>query len=107
MIGCVLFELGFSLTRKRDYISATRKTNFGRIHVLFKEKDKGKVFCEIHVDAMLHFLRFGVDYDSKPSTFFESELKEKLDQTGIRWRMLNGRSWSTRENKALITGLRL
>ncbi len=107
VIACILFELGFSLDRKRNYTSAIRRTKCGRMHVLIKQMNKEQVFCEIHYDSKIHFLFLGVDYDIEPATFFKSELKEKLEQAGIKSNILNGRSWFTRKNKAWFTGMRL
>jgi hypothetical protein len=77
------------------------------MHVLIKQMNKEQVFCEIHYDSKIHFLFLGVDYDIEPATFFKSELKEKLEQAGIKSNILNGRSWFTRKNKAWFTGMRL
>lgn len=106
-VTSLLSELSFSLAQKEAHISATRPSKSGRLHVLVKSVGEGVVFCDIHHDATIHFLFLGVDYDKKPSEFYENELKVRLLETGIEHCVLNGKSWFTRKNRALIRGIRL
>lgn len=100
-------EIGFDVTKIVDYFSGTMNKKRGRMHILFKQIDEGKVFCDLHWDSPVHFMFMGVDYLIRPKEFYETELQKELQLRGFRSEVIGGFTWSTRKNKALLSGLRL
>ena len=78
-----------------------------RLHLLMRELEPQKIYCDLRFDGLLHFLRLGVDYRKIPADFYEHVLREKLESNGFQSKVMGGFSWLTRKNKALGTGLRL
>ena len=42
------------------------KMSWGRIHILTKGIEMNKVYADVHWDALVHFIMFGVDYAKRP-----------------------------------------
>ena len=101
----VFRSLGFTVTEKRRYYSATKKARAGRLHGAFLAVEDG-TYCDFHFDFLLHFLMFGVDYRKRPQAYFERRLRAVLQERRLRFRV-DEVSWFTRRNRAVFRGFRL
>jgi len=101
----IIESLGFEIKKKRDYMDAIRWQGFRRLHIYYFSINKS-TGCEIHSELFLHFLFLGVDYESIPLQFFETEIKPILARE-IKWEILDGFTWFDRKNKALLRGFKL
>ena len=92
----LLREMGFKDIRvRRKRLVAKMGMDGGRIHVLAKEIATNKVYADVHWDAPIHFLMFGVDYAERPKRICE-EIIERLRKRGSRGRIVGGLSWFSR-----------
>jgi len=103
----LLVSLGFEIKRHKSYHEAKLDQPEGRLHLLITEVAPEKIYSDVHFDRVLHFLGFGVDYRTRPLNFYEKVLLRKLRSTGFQSEAVGGFEWSTRRNKAIISGLRL
>ena len=103
----LLEEIGFEEVKvERGILEAKVKMGWGRIHVLAKEIATNKVYADVHWDALIQFLMFGVDYAERPKRICEVII-EKMRERGMRGRIIGGTSWFNRRNKAVISGLKI
>ena len=104
----LLKELGFNnvTVRDDDTLEAKKRAGWGRIHILAKEIETGKVYVDVHWDAFLHFLMLGVDYAKRPKEICEKILN-KATEKGKKGKIIGGTSWFNRKNKAIITGIKI
>jgi len=103
----LLKDIGFDKVKIRnDILEAKKKKGWGRIHVLAKEITSGKVYADVHWDALIHFLMIGVDYERRPKEICELIIKT-LAKRNKKGRIIGGTSWFSRKNKAIITGLKI
>jgi len=107
----ILRELGFKVKNKDKYFEAIKLDHlFYRFHIYIIEKQRRQsptLFCEIHYDFFLHFLFLGVDYKKKPFYFFKHILEPIFKKRNITYMLLNGMSWKTRHNTAILKGFDL
>jgi hypothetical protein len=106
-LSSLLESLGFRVIKRSTYYDAKLKCNHGRIHILFRNLNNNMIYCDIHYDNPIHFMKFGVDYKYKPSQFYENVLQIVLKSKGIKSKVIGGFRWSDRKNKAIIMGLKL
>lgn len=103
----LLEEIGFEEVKvERGILAAKVKMGWGRVHVLAKETDINKVYIDIHWDASIHFIMFGVDYAKRPKKVCET-IVGKMSGKGVKGRIIGGTSWFNRKNKAVISGLKI
>ena len=112
-------DLGFQVSKRDDYYSASLTTLFGRFHALMKEISneqlkeykvhfKGRAtYIDFHWDFFLHFLFIGVDYYKKPMSYYQRFLKREFRRRDFHHIIIGGFSWKGRLNKAIFFGLRL
>lgn len=103
----ILTSLGFQVIQRSTYCDAKFKCKSGRIHILFTNLNSDRIYCDIHYDNFIHFMKFGVDYRYKPRQYYENVLLKILKSKEIKSMVIGGFSWSERKNKAIIMGLRL
>lgn len=103
----LLEEMGFEKVKVEEgVLEAKMKMGWGRIHVLAKEMTANKVYADVHWDALIHFIMFGVDYARRPKRVCEAII-EKMKEMGMNGRIVGGTSWFNRRNKAVISGLKI
>jgi len=103
----LLEEMGFEeISVEGGVLQAKMKMGWGRIHVLAKEISMNKVYADVHWDALVHFIMFGVDYAKRPKKICEAIIK-KINEKGMKGRITGGTSWFNRKNKAIISGLKI
>ena len=103
----LLEEMGFEEVKvERGILEAKVKMGWGRIHVLAKEIAANKVYADVHWDALIHFIMLGVDYRKRPKRICEAII-EKMNEKGMKGRIVGGMSWFNRRNKAVISGLKI
>ena len=92
----LLREIGFKDVKVRGKRLVAKMGMYGgRIHVLAKEVATNKVYADVHWDAPVHFLMFGVDYAERPKKICEVII-ERLRKRGLRGRVVGGTSWFSR-----------
>lgn len=82
------------------------KSGCGRIHILAKEIEKNEVYVDVHWDALIHFIFFGVDYARRPEKVCSMIIK-KMEEKEMKWKVVGGTNWFSRRNKAIIKGLKI
>lgn len=103
----ILKKIGFRVKIKGNKIlEAILKEGWGRFHVLGTQIDGGKVYLDVHRDALIHIAFLGVDYAIKPKIVCEKILDE-VTKIGTEGNIIGGTSWFNRRNKAIFRGLRL
>jgi len=103
----LLEEMGFEeISVEGGVLQAKMKMGWGRIHVLAKEISMNKVYADVHWDALVHFIMFGVDYAKRPKKICEAIIK-KINEKGMKGRITGGTNWFNRKNKAIISGLKI
>lgn len=103
----ILKKIGFEVKIEGNKVlEATLKERWGRFHVLGTQIDGGKVYLDVHHDALIHIAFLGVDYATKPKEICEKILDE-VTKMRIEGNMIGGTSWFNRRNKAIFRGLRL
>jgi len=103
----LLISLGFKIKRHKSYHEARLDQPEGRLHLLITKVAPGKIYSDVHFDRVFHFLGLGVDYRTRPLNFYEKVLLRRLRSNGFQSEVVGGFDWSTRRNKAIISGLRL
>ena len=74
--------------------------------MLAKEIVTNRVYANIRWDALMYFIMFGVDYASRSRRICEAII-EKTKERGIKGRIIGGKSWFNRRNRAVILGLKI
>ena len=107
VIAEILNKVGFEVKlKKNEFLEATSKNGWGRFHVLGTQIDGGKVYLDVHRDALIHIAFLGVDYATKPKEVCEKIL-DQVTKMGMDGKIIGGTSWFNRRNKAIFRGLRL
>ena len=103
----LLKEMGFEEVKvDKGVLDAKMKMGWGRIHILAKEIATNKVYADVHWDALIHFIMFGVDYAKRPKKVCEAIINNMRNK-GMKGKIVGGTSWFNRRNKALISGLKI
>jgi len=103
----LLRDIGFEEVKvERGVLEAKAKMGWGRIHVLAKETATNRVYVDVHWDALIHFIMLGVDYAKRPRKICEAII-EKMNEKGMKGRIVGGTSWFNRRNKAIISGIKI
>jgi hypothetical protein len=100
-------SLGFTIQKGRNYFSASKRYQHGRIHLLFATDEHNSLYCDLHHDSCLHLMFLGTDYEKIPQMLFDQEISKAFQKNGIEYHVAGGFNWFRRKNRAVLQGVRL